>query len=74
MTLVVGEIHRCTLALVVPAAGAVELALTVTGEGANRAPANTTVNTVVTLALPTGLDETEEPVAAPNLYVPLVGR
>jgi predicted deacylase len=74
VTLAVGEIHRCTLMLVVPAAGAVELALTVTGEGANNAPINATVNTVVTLALPTGLDETEEPVTAPNLFLPLVGR
>jgi len=74
VTLAVGDIHRCTLALVVPAAGTVELVLTVSGEGANGAPANSTIITEVTLAAPTGLDEIEEPVITPKLYLPLVGR
>ena len=74
MVLAVGEIHRCTLALIVPAGERVELVLTVSGEGENGMPATTTVTTEVALVPPTGLDETDEPIAGPKIFLPLVGR
>ena len=74
VVLAVGEIHRCTLALIVPAGERVELVLTVSGEGENGMPATTTVTTEVALVPPTGLDETDEPIAGPKIFLPLVGR
>ena len=72
--LAVAEIHRCTLALVVPAGGRVELVLTVSGEGENGTPATTIVTTEIALAPPTGLEEIEEPIGAPKIFLPIVGR
>jgi hypothetical protein len=74
VVLALGEIHRCTLALVVPAGGRVELVLTVSGEGENGTPATTIVTTEIALAPPTGLAETEEPSGAPKIFLPIVGR
>jgi hypothetical protein len=74
VVLALGEIHRCTLALVVPAGGRVELVLTVSGEGENGTPATTTVTTETALVPPTGLEEIGEPSGAPKLFLPLVGR
>ena len=74
VTLAVAEIHRCTLSLIIPAGGAVELTLTVSGEGANGAPVNTTVTAGLTLVPPTGLEAVEEPIVGPKLFLPLIGR
>ena len=74
VVLAVGEIHRCTLALVVPVGGRVELVLTVSGEDANGTPITTTVTTEFALVPPTGLAETGEPSVAPKLFLPIVGR
>ncbi len=62
------------LSLVIPVASAVELTLTVSGEGANGAPASTSVTAGLTLVPPTGLEAIEEPLVGPKLFLPLIGR
>ena len=68
------EIHRCTLALVVPVGSPALLTLFVSGEGVNGTPINTTVTAEVVLTPPTALDEIDEPTMTQRLFLPMVWR